>query len=106
MQVEWDETKNARNIVKHRVDFAFVTQVFDGRLIQWRDTRVEYGEERWGGLADINGRVYFVVWTMRGPDTVRLISARKANERERKNFRSQIATPSHDSPIEDSAEEP
>jgi hypothetical protein len=91
MQFEWDPAKNERNIAKHDVGFGFVTRVFDGRLIQWRDTRVEYGEERWNGLADINGRVYFVAWTMRGPDTVRLISARKANERETIQFKAQAA---------------
>ena len=106
MQVEWDLTKNARNIVKHGVSFDVAGRAFAKRIVRWRDERLDYGEERWSGLADIDGHVYFVAWTMRGPDTIRLITARIANERERKNFRSQIATPWHGSPVEDSAEKP
>jgi len=106
MQVEWDVTKNARNIVKHGVSFDIAGRAFAKRMVQWRDKRLEYGEERWSGLADIDGDVYFVAWTVRGPETTRLITARRANERERKKFRSQIATPSSDSPVEDSAEKP
>lgn len=91
MQVEWDDTKNARNIVKHRVSFDFAGRAFSGQLVEWRDERVDYSEECWAGLAEIDDRVYFIVWTMRGPDTVRLISARRANDRENRKFEAQKA---------------
>jgi hypothetical protein len=78
-------------VAKHGIAFSFALRAFSGGLVQWRDTRVEYGEERWSGLADIDGCIYFVAWTVRGPNTVRLISARKANERETIRFKAQTA---------------
>jgi uncharacterized DUF497 family protein len=60
--------------------------VFAGRMVWWPDLRRDYGEPRWAGLGEVEGRVYVVVWTMRGPDLYRIISARKANDREEKTY--------------------
>ena len=89
MDIEWDATRDQQNIVKHGVSFAFAARAFGERMVQWRDVRADYAESRWIGLADIENRVYAIVWTMRGPDRYRIISARKANERETKTFREQ-----------------
>ncbi|WP_255449710.1 BrnT family toxin [Shimia ponticola] len=48
-----------------------------------RDTREDYGEPRWITMGYLDGRMVVLVWTERG-DTVRVISLRKANEREQK----------------------
>lgn len=93
MAVEWDPAKNAANVAKHGIRFEFAAIAFGQRVIQWRDARADYGEKRWRGLAEIDGRVYFIAWTMRGPDTYRLISARRANERATKKFRQQTQAP-------------
>jgi uncharacterized DUF497 family protein len=50
------------------------------RLIH-KDTRWDYGEDRYQLLGAIEGRVFFVVYTIRGT-VIRIISARKANQRE------------------------
>lgn len=97
MEIEWDPAKDERNIAKHGVSFGFAARALRERMLQWRDLRADYAEERWVGLADIENRVHVIVWTMRGPSRYRLISARKANERETKRFHRQtkaLAPPS------------
>lgn len=53
------------------------------------DDRVDYGEPRVVSAGYIGGRFHLVVWTARG-DTTRIISLRKAKDREEKAYR--IAT--------------
>ena len=86
MLFEWDEAKRRRNLTKHGVDFADMLQAFDGRpTLEWQDTRRHYSERRWRRLAEIEGALYHIAYTRRGP-SVRLISARSASRRERKTY--------------------
>lgn len=50
MRFEWDESKNAENIRKHKIDFADVPAMFAGPMLVKLDDRQDYGEERWIGL--------------------------------------------------------
>lgn len=76
---EWDENKRQETLIIRRLDFAQVSQ------IDWNTAtyeRVLRGREvRYASLGVIEGRVYHVVWTIRGNNT-RVISFRKANNRE------------------------
>jgi uncharacterized DUF497 family protein len=82
MKFEWDESKAAQNLVKHGVPFEFATRVFlDPERIDTKDARRVYGEERRITLGRIDERLYAVVYTVRS-EAIRLISARKANDRE------------------------
>ena len=87
---EWDENKNRRNIRKHGFDFADAEEMFRGMLLFHPDTRKEYGESRWIGIGTIRGSAAVVAFTERGPHTVRIISLRKANRRERKQYEKAI----------------
>jgi len=54
-----------------------------------RDERVDYGEDRWIALGCIGGRLHFLVYTLRGEgpgESIRIISLRKANARERRVY--------------------
>jgi hypothetical protein len=82
MEFEWDARKNERNISERGIPFEYVVRVFDGPMTVWIDDRRSYGEERFVGIGELDGRCFVVVWTKRGPNVYRLISARKANERE------------------------
>jgi uncharacterized DUF497 family protein len=53
----------------------------DADRLTRKDTRWDYGEDRYQLLGIIDGRVFFVVYTVRGT-VLRIISARKANQRE------------------------
>ena len=82
MHFEWDAGKNERNIRERGIGFDYAARVFHGRMVIWPDTRKDYGEAREIGMGEIDGRVFVVVWTWRGPDLCRIISARKANGKE------------------------
>jgi uncharacterized protein len=58
-------------------------------LLAVPDTRHEYGELRMIGYAPIGTRVFCVVFVDRG-DERRIISLRKANDREVKRYASEI----------------
>ena len=85
MQFEWDRSKNEKNILKHGIDFRAAARVFDDpHFIVNEDDRHNYGETRYQiiGAVDPHG-VLLVVYTERHENKVRIISARKANKKER-----------------------
>jgi uncharacterized DUF497 family protein len=82
---EWDSNKEEENIRKHGVDFTIASQLWDGQVFERTDDRHNYGEVRFLAFGEIEGRVLAVVFTWRGM-TRRIISARKANPRERALF--------------------
>ncbi len=80
---QWDEDKNESNFSKHGIRFEDVTEVFDSPMVSKVDNRYDYGETRYIGLGkDEDGICYTVVYTYRR-DRIRIISARKANKKER-----------------------
>jgi len=83
---EWDAAKARQNLRKHGVDFAdAVTVLEDEAALTIRDPFSEQ-EQRWITLGmDALGRLLVVVYTWRG-DRIRLISARLATPRERRQY--------------------
>jgi len=90
MIFEWDRGKNRVNLRKHRLDFADAEQMFSSPLVVEPDTREDYGEKRWRGIGTIRGRTAVVIFTERGPETIRIISLRKAHHEERKKYETAI----------------
>lgn len=90
MRFEWNEIKRRINIRKHGIDFADIPRVFDGLTITIEDTRFDYGEARCITLGLLNGRVVVIAHTEQ-KNTIRIISARKANKNEEKNYFNQIS---------------
>ncbi|HLX54561.1 MAG TPA: BrnT family toxin [Aquella sp.] len=87
MKFEWDEKKNITNVEKQGLNFEDAKDLFiNGTLYCTVDNRKDYGEIRYSGLDYINGRLLNVVFTKRHPDIIRIISFRKANNREKKRF--------------------
>jgi uncharacterized protein len=84
MEFEWDASKAAGNVSKHGVLFDYAARVFlDPFRVDVQDLRRDYSEERRLVLGTIDGDLFLVVYTTR--DTmIRIISARKANGRERR----------------------
>lgn len=87
MQFEWDNDKNQLNILKHKLSFESATQLFEHPLIINEDTRFSYAEMRYIGYGEINGRLMCVVYTERKPNKIRIISFRKANNREKDYYK-------------------
>jgi hypothetical protein len=88
MNIEWNQAKAATNLSKHGVAFEDAMHVFcDAERIEAHDGREDYGENRWATIGLVYPAVLYVVYTIRDGDTIRLISARKANEKERRQYR-------------------
>jgi uncharacterized DUF497 family protein len=85
VKFEWDEQKNRINIEKHGISFEEVKAIFEDVRITAVDTRQSYDEIRNISLGTIHGRICVVVYTERKGVT-RIISARKANQRERRRY--------------------
>ncbi len=82
MEFEWDQDKSDACFTERGFDFAYVVHAFmDAERLIHKDSRWDYGEDRYQLLGAIDGRVFFVVYTIRGT-VLRIISARKANQRE------------------------
>lgn len=85
MHIEFDADKHEKTLAERGVDFARASEVFAGRHFTAEDTRDEYGEHRYITLGKLDGRVVVMVWTQRG-EARRIISMRKANEREKERY--------------------
>jgi uncharacterized DUF497 family protein len=76
---EWDDAKNALNRRKHGVDFATaISALEDPDRLEDIDT-TSGDEERVRVIGIAYGTVLFVVTTLRGEETCRIISARKGD---------------------------
>ena len=86
MNFEWDEAKSEACFQERGFDFAYAARAFfDPARAIHADTRRNYGEERYRLMGCIEQRVFVGVYTPRH-DAIRIISARKANQREVKHY--------------------
>ena len=82
MTIAFDPDKRAATLIHRGLDMAEAGQVFDGRSLTVPDDRKDYGEPRFITIGHLKGRMVVIVWTQRDR-TRRIISMRKANDRER-----------------------
>lgn len=84
MRFEWDPTKARANVRAHGVGFVEAVTVLDDDAALTREDHAADNETRFAtlGLSDV-GNLLVVVYTYREPDIVRVISAWKANRRQR-----------------------
>ena len=82
MQIEFDPAKDAANVQKHGVSLALADALDWDSLWANPDQRHDYGEVRMLGYALLDVRLYCVVFVDRS-DVRRVISLRKANDREK-----------------------
>lgn len=91
-EFEWDEYKAATNERKHGVSFELAMTVFlDPLAVTTHDDEHGATEERWATIGQAENGVTLVVSHTFTPQTthyalVRLISARKATKRERRQY--------------------
>lgn len=86
MRYEWDDSKNQSNFTKHGISFEEVIEIFDKEHVTWIDDRKDYGETREISLGEINNNVVILVVHTDRYGITRIISARKANSRERRKY--------------------
>jgi uncharacterized protein len=77
--------KRERTLRERGLDFDDAAEVFAGWTIDIPDVRRNYGEPRINTVGYLGNRMVIVCWTPRG-DARRIISMRKANEREKARY--------------------
>ena len=98
MRFEWDDEKNRFNQRKHDgLAFETAALVFNDPLALFRKDRIVNGEQRWHAIGAALNAVLLVVHVYRVEDsvdekeTIRIISAREANKRERRIYLQQAS---------------
>lgn len=85
MRITFDPAKDETNREKHGVSLLEAKNLEWETLCAMPDNRKDYGEARMIGYALNGERLYCVVYTDRGSER-RVISLRKANEREVRSY--------------------
>jgi hypothetical protein len=87
MRIAFDPGKDASNREKHSVSLAFGAEVLaDADRLDVLDVRFAQVEERFVAYGAVNKRVWVCVFTVRD-GVYRIISVRKANDRETKRYK-------------------
>ena len=90
MTFEWDEDKNQQNIAKHGISFEQASGIFDGFTFHRIDDRHDYGEVREISIGMVGSATIIVVVHTDRAGVCRIISARRAKEKERKYYEQEI----------------
>lgn len=85
MQVTYDPNKNAINITERGLSFEQAKNLDFATAFTLEDTRRDYGETRYITYALLGERLHVLVYTETEVG-IRVISLRKANKREVKNY--------------------
>ncbi len=87
MEIEFDPAKAEKNLTKHGISFEeAASALLDPMALGFEDHDAE-GESRWILLGmSSQTRLLTVVYTLRGGERIRLISARKATRNEAKQY--------------------
>jgi len=88
---EWDAAKAASNLSKHKVSFETATRAFADPFLLTQQDRIENGEQRWQSIGMVDGQLVLLVAHTVGEDddgteVLRIISARRADPKERKRY--------------------
>jgi uncharacterized DUF497 family protein len=90
MRFEWDEAKNQRNLIKHRVRFETAVLAFDDPYALTQRDESSEDEERWITIGAVSPEAVLVVvhtwFDAEGEDVTRIISARAPESHERRAY--------------------
>jgi uncharacterized protein len=82
MKLEFDQGKRDKTLLERGLDFTRAAEVFDGLHFTGQDKRMDYEEDRFITVGWLDDNMVVMVWTPRG-EVRRIISMRKANDREK-----------------------
>jgi uncharacterized DUF497 family protein len=86
MKITWDPNKAEINVKKHGIRFSDAEMVLYDSFAMTLEEQIVANEQRYVTIGtDAVARIIAVVYSYRS-DTIRLISARKATRRERKQY--------------------
>ena len=90
MSIEFDANKRGKTLLERGLDFARAAEVFEGMHFTGQDSRMHYEEDRFITVGYLDDRLVVLVWKPRG-EMRRIISMRKANDREKALYASHLA---------------
>jgi uncharacterized DUF497 family protein len=82
---EWDDKKSDWTLEERGFDFDFAARIWSESPVWERESTQQRDERRFIAIGIVEGSTIAVVWTPRGSDR-RIISARKASRKERKQY--------------------
>ena len=91
MRITFDPAKRQATLEDRGLDFADAAEVFGGVTVDFEDVRFPYSEPRFVCVGHLAGRMVIVVWTP-AEDGRRVISMRKANEREQARYAASLGS--------------
>ena len=86
MRYTWTQEKSRGNLQKHGITFEDAKRIFEGLTVERVDNRFDYGEIRVYAIGLVNGVEITVIYSDRGDDERRIISAWKAEAHERRYY--------------------
>jgi uncharacterized DUF497 family protein len=89
MEVQFDKAKREKTLQERGLDFARAVEVFGGTHFTGQDKRQNYEEDRFITVGWLDDNMTVMVWTPRG-EVRRIISMRKANDREKALYASYL----------------
>lgn len=92
MQIEFDPEKRELTLIHRGLDMADAELVLSSTNLTFPDLRHEYGEKRFISIGLIDDRMVYIAWTLRN-GVYRIISMRKANDREQKKYGPRLGRP-------------
>ncbi len=92
MDIEFDPQKALDTLPQRGLDFARALEIFDTNHLTILDDRFDYGQTKQITVELLDGRMVILVWTPTG-NNIRIISMRKANDREQALYRDQLGRP-------------
>ena len=86
MEFEWDEKKNAQNVRKHDLAVEDAAEIIINPIkMVYKSIHGGTDDVRYVAVGKLKGRYYTVIYTWRG-DVVRVISARRARNGEKRDY--------------------
>ncbi len=92
MRISFDPVKRGKTLVERGLDFNDARELFAGNHLTVADDRKNYGEPRFITIGHLGARMIVAVWTPRHGSR-RIVSMRKANDREQKTYAPRLARP-------------
>ena len=90
MKYEWNEIKSKSNFKKHGIKFEEAIEIFKHPVLTVTDNRQDYGEVRECSIGMLEIDTVMVVIHTDRHGVTRIISARKANQKERQMYHDYI----------------
>jgi uncharacterized DUF497 family protein len=82
LEFDWDDNKHERNIREKGYGFDLASRIFEGRVFEWENVRLDYPEVRMVAVGQVEGKFLTVVYTVREGKR-RIIASWPANRKER-----------------------